>query len=459
MDTEFLPNNSHLRSIDAFIETDPHLSRLASERYVYHSSIIDELPTAIPGIYNIGGGRQIGKTTLLKQWMLYLLEQGVTPQAIAFLSCELIVDERSLYRIVTNQLEDMPETGYLYLILDEITYVRGWDKAIKYLADTAALSRVILIISGSDLTLMKEARIRFPGRRGKADKVDFHYYPLSFSQVVNLKHGIDIEDLQQDSLDTEVIETLFTEIDAYQIHGGFLTAINEYAETNRISERTLATYSDWIRGDIIKRGKSENYLIELLQAIIKHYSSQISWRHLVNALSIDHTQTAIDYASLLESMDTLFIQSALLEDKLVGAPKKHRKLMFTDPFIYHAVYAWLYPSNNPFEKQILKHTQSKDTSGKLIESIVATHFRRFFPTYYIKAEAEVDIAYIKNGRFYPIEVKWTNQLRKADLKQIVKYKNGAIWAKLREKTLFQKIPVYPLPIALASIETLKIDDK
>jgi len=52
---------------------------------------------------------------------------GVEPTAIAFLSCELIVDEQSLYRLVFNQLSEMPKQGMRYLILDEITYVLNWD--------------------------------------------------------------------------------------------------------------------------------------------------------------------------------------------------------------------------------------------------------------------------------------------------------------------------------------------
>jgi len=31
-----------------------------------------------------------------------------------------------------------------------------------------------------------------------------------------------------------------------------------------------------------------------------------------------------------------------------------------------------------------------------------SHYARFYPTYYIKAEGEVDIAYISKGRFWPL---------------------------------------------------------
>jgi hypothetical protein len=77
-----------------------------------------------------------------------------------------------------------------------------------------------------------------------------------------------------------------------------------------------------------------------------------------------------------------------------------------------------------------------------------THLRRFFPTFYIKAEGEVDIAYVEGRRFKPVEVKWTRQLRPHDLKQIRKYGNARIWAKTWGTEDIQGIPVEPLTLAL-----------
>lgn len=451
MDTEFLPNNTHLDSAQNFVQTDPHLRRMGTQLYIFHSPIIAELPTDMPGIYNLGGGRQVGKTTLLKQWMLHLLALGINPQAIAFFSCELIFDEQSLYRIITNQLSDMPKDQMLYLILDEITYVSHWDKAIKYLADTGAFENVMVVISGSDLIMMQEARQRFPGRRGKADIVDFHYYPLSFRETLQLKNKIAKNfDFEKQPSKSEII-MLFQEFETYLIHGGFLTAINEYAETNSIHIRTLATYSDWIRGDMVKQGKSEHFLREILGAIIKHYATQISWRNLVNALSIDHSQTAIDYTTALESMDAVFVQAALIEDKLTAAPKKQRKFMFCDPFIFHAIRAWLTPTKNPFAEQIMPAINDPKLCSLLVEAVAVTHFRRHYPTYYIKAEGEVDVAYVDKKQFWPVEIKWTKQIRPAEIKQILKYKNGKIWSQLHTQQQINNTPILQLPWALLGL--------
>ena len=334
-----------------------------------------------------------------------------------------------------------------------MTYIKNWDKGVKYLADAGALENAIVMITGSDLNIIKEARMRFPGRRGRSNEVNFHLYPLHLLDVIQLKKSMSNHDIRH-LLDLEKMPSeqsmniLFEEFEKYLQHGGFLTAINDMAEYDRILPSTFSTYSDWIRGDILKRHKQEHYLLEILETIIKHYSSQVTWNALLDDLSIDHPKTIADYMALLSSMDVVFIQAALLEDKLTASPKKAKKVMFTDPFIFHAINAWLKASKDPFHDQVKPLLQDAEWGSKLAEACGVTHYSRHFPTYYIKSKGEVDIAYIADKRFRPVEIKWTNQVRPKQLKQIAKYKNGTILTKSKTMGEIQGIPTIPLPLAL-----------
>ena len=136
------------------------------------------------------------------------------------------------------------------------------------------------------------------------------------------------------------------------------------------------------------------------------------------------------------------------EDTLAAAPKKARKVMFTDPFILHAVRSWLVETDDPFQQQVLPLTQDPEWAGRLAEACAACHYRLFHPTYYIKAEGEVDIAYVRDGVFWPIEVKWTQQLRPKDLKQISKYPNGLICTRTTLSGEVHGVPSEPLPLNL-----------
>lgn len=331
-----------------------------------------------------------------------------------------------------------------------------WDKGVKYLVDAGLLEGMALVITGSDLVVIQESRARLPGRRGPAGQADFHLFPLSFREVVTLKGRpspaqIDLLTSSKKEVQADACERLFQEFDSYLSHGGFLTAINDMARTGCILPATFSTYSDWIRGDVLKRGRQERYLMEVLGAIVKRYCGQVTWNALARDLSIDHPKTVADYVALLESMDAVFVQPALLEDKLTPAPKKPRKVMFSDPFIFHAVRAWLNPSKDPFEVQVKTVLSDPEWSSRLAESVVITHYRRLFPTFFIKAEGEVDVAYVDGNRFWPIEIKWTGQLRPKQLKQIRKYPNPLILTKSRQPGEIMGVPSRPLPVELLGI--------
>ena len=432
MDINFLIHNSHIDDPDKFEVLDPHLRNLSKQAYVFNSSLITEFPSKIPGIYTLSGSRQIGKTTLLKQWMWQLLQSGVSNKSITFLTGEIIEDSHALISTIQNILTEMPNQSLRFIIIDEISYVKEWDKAVKYLADAGSLQDVVLLLTGSDMTFLKEARMRFPGRRGVADIQDFHLFPLSFKEFVDLKYA-HLKTKQRLS----ILEDAFND---YLVHGGYLTAINDIKKHGKILKSTVSTYSDWIRGDILKRGKRESFLKEILSAILKSYGSQVTWNSLAQSLSIEHPKTVHEYCEILESMDAIFVQHALLEHKLQPAPKKAKKIQFADPFIYYAVYNWCFPEKNP----------PLDCISYLVETIVVNHFRRFYPTFYIKSDGEVDIAYIKENTFWPVEIKWTTQLRPKDLKQILKYDRGIVLTKSKINTTNLGIEAFSIPLFLYS---------
>ena len=455
MNPQFLHHNSHLDGgVAAFTDRDPQLRSLAALPFVHIPALLDRLPSKEPGIYTLGGGRQVGKTTLLKQYMARLMTTGVEPAEIAFFSGELIDDHHALIRLLSDEIQEM--SGPLhYIIVDEVSYIREWDRAVKYLADAGILQNTVLVLTGSDLSFIQEARMRFPGRRGGADQADFHLAPLSFRETLVLKKSVpELAALLEPVglVSPQTMQELFAEFNRYLIHGGYLTAINDLAKYNTIRPATLATYHEWIRGDVLKRGKREQYLREILGAIVKRYGSQISWNSLAQDLSIDHPKTVADYIELLTTMDAVFIQPAILEDKLVAAPKKPKKVMFVDPFIFHAVRLWLSPCRDPFQEQIQPVVENPESSGRLVEACVATHFQRYFPTFYIKAEGEIDVAVVSEKRFFPVEVKWTGQLRPKDLKQLKKYQNGVVWGRVWQPQTIDGVPIYPLPLALARLD-------
>ena len=122
--------------------------------------------------------------------------------------------------------------------------------------------------------------------------------------------------------------------------------------------------------------------------------------------------------------------------------------MFTDPFIFHAVNAWLNPVDDPYSNHCRRLMTDEIRVSKLVEAVTTTLYRRRYPTFYIKAAGEVDIAYVAHNRIWPVEVKWTTQLRPSALKQIVRYPNSKIPTRLPEMGFVSGIPTVPLPLTL-----------
>ena len=129
----------------------------------------------------------MGKTTLLKQYMADLLQSGVSPGTIAYLPGEMIDDHHALVRLFSEFIDAAgAETTPLFFLLDEVTYISQWDRGIKYLADAGLLRNTLLVLTGSDTVVIRDASVRFPGRRGRADRVDFHLFPLTFAEYASL---------------------------------------------------------------------------------------------------------------------------------------------------------------------------------------------------------------------------------------------------------------------------------
>lgn len=441
MKEEFQIHNLFRESPKRFMREDPHLRRAAAQPFSYVSPLVNTPEFMEPGIFMITGGRQVGKTTCLKQFIAKVLREGrVRANQVSFLTGELIRDDTELRREILSELEG--KNAWQIIIVDEIGYVKDWDKAVKFLADAGSLEQTTLLVSGSDSAILREAMKRFAGRRGRSARVDFVFHPLDFAETVALKapalRGL-VAACQEAEYTRDVpgfrehlpqLEILF---DEYLLHGGYLTAMADLIRSGRIEAATFRTYAEWLRGDILKHNRQEKYLLEVLRGMMRTYASQVSWVSLAKELSIEHHKTVSDYVAILEDMHAVIVQEALAEHTLSAAPKKAKKLYFEDPFIFHAVETMLGKTN-------------AESTPALVETVAVAHFcRKFGKIYYIKgAKGEVDIAYLQDGAFFPVEIKWTAQLRPEELKQVMVYPNGLILGKQRATARLAHVPYAPL---------------
>ncbi len=447
-DARLLPHNLHWQDAASFAERDPTLVRMRNQPFVFRPTLLDALPHDTPGIYTLVGGRQVGKSTLCKQFLADRLASGVAPQRLAYVTCEPFVDADELRRVLTDLLAELcPAREPCWLLLDEVTYVDGWDRIVKFLADAGQLDTCFLLATGSDRLLIEDSLKRLPGRRGQAEVVDFHLRPLSFLEFCRLRGRVDAGELQRcadEPLTAAVsaspfVAALEAELRDYHLTGGFLPAINDLARGGEITVATFRTYADWIRGDVLRLDRSERYLREVLTGIHRRQSSQVTWNAFAKELSIDSPKTVADYIAILERMDVLQIVPALLEHTARPAPKKARKVYFADPFIHRAVLSWL------GEDDLLA---SDARLQRDLEGVFAAHVARIGEAFYIKADGEIDVAFYAQRELQLVEVKWTSQVRPEELKEIRRRGRGLIAARVTRSVDYEGLPVLPAAVVL-----------
>lgn len=416
---QYLIHNLFWKGLDYFFQNDPHLLALQGLRYVHSLSWWEGIDWEKRGIYLLTGGRQIGKTTSLKLLIREkLLHKSFQPEDVFYLPCDQIDTHLALGQIVRSFLAERRGLPFL-LLIDEVTYVKEWDRAIKAIADEGWFQKGFCIITGSDSLILKQAMSRFPGRRGEAEKTDFLLRPLSFGEYVALVKA-------ERELDKALAD--------YLQCGGHLRAINDWHQKGIVLPATYTVFEQWIQGDFEKRGKSVRELLGIFKMIVETLGSQVTYSSLTQRMGEISKPTFIDYCELLERQDILFTLQAYDQNKRIGFPKKARKFHFWDPFILETIRRWL------IRERLLADIASEPQK---VESIVAAHFKRDGDAYYFKGKGEVDVVCLKERKPYYVEVKWTKQLRSSDLAELKKNTPAIILTRETEG-LIDGIPAIPV---------------
>lgn len=185
----------------------------------------------------------------------------------------------------------------------------------------------------------------------------------------------------------------------YTATGGIPLAINEYSENGEFPPFIYDLYYSWIVGDVIKEGKNEQTLKEVMKGILQTYSTPISWDSLAKRSSV---RSHVTIASYIEVLTHIFV---LIDCYFfdIGSRKtdyaKNKKLYFYDPFILRVLSEKL---NIPVVKE------------KVIEGIVSSNIKSEDPTgtiHYTKIKKETDFVIEQD---LGIEVKYQTRITLQD---------------------------------------------
>jgi predicted AAA+ superfamily ATPase len=341
------------------------------------------------------GPRQVGKTTALKIWINKFLIPRVDPRAIFYFSCEELTSFKELGEVLDNYVGFRNGSGIKssFIVLDEITFVEEWHRALKIRIDQGVFRNDVIVVSGSaSLEILKQKEY-FPGRRGRGRDIVFH--PLSFSQYLKALSNLEtarggLAQIEYSMRTNRVHQDLLNEFfNKYLLTGGFPLPIEEMHTRGRISFETRKTYIDWLRNDFAKLGRNEAYMKEILAYVVGARLAPISWLSISRETSVSSPHTTQAYVEDLEKLFVVKILNFLdVDSKIIY--RKNKKIHVTDPFLYDTV---------------CELVNMKPIEDDKLESVVATHLARKYPVFYWRNKTEVDVVAIINHRQFGIEVK------------------------------------------------------
>lgn len=361
----------------AAIERDQHLLEIRDKTYRYTPSVLRDLSMNAGDIHIMRGPRQVGKTTTLKIIIQKLIEDGVPPSSITYLSCESLESFHELEQLLIDCLNKVTEK-HVYLFLDEISFVTEWQRAILAIANMGLTRNATLILTGSNARDLKESAERLPGRRGKGK--DHKLYPLSITELGNLE-------CFKNKHPEEIMEI-------FMLVGGFPRAIADYVNVGSVTDATYETYRNWIVGDAQRYELRQETLKQIMFRIAATIASRVTWPTLIENSPVRSHETALQYVEHLHDAFLCTIHYCY-DGKTKGpAYQKARKLFFIDPLLYAISATWREAIPNIFS-WMKTQLSDADTRGKLFEGVVVNHaarlHERVFYWYSTKQHKEVDL--------------------------------------------------------------------
>jgi len=305
------------------------------------------------------GIRRCGKSTIMRQLMKRLVQQGVDKTQLLYVNLEIyqLKDYLSLdfFDFILKVYRERINKGEkVYFFIDEIQLMPDWERFIRTKYDLE--DNIKFVVSGSNASLLsKELSTLLTGRN-----LTFEIKPLSFFEYKSF--------------------TLKPKFDDYLVYGGFPEVVLEKDVFKK--KRLLQQYfEDIVNKDVINRHNIRNAdgVLKLARYLVENSGSRFSINKLAKALSIDNS--AVDnYISAM--IDAYLI---IRVDHFSFSLKKRFDKAFQPKY---------YVIDNGFF-EVVGLNYSKDF-GKRFENVVLNHIKNKDVSYYL-GDGEVDFVFEKKA--------------------------------------------------------------
>ena len=324
----------------------------------------------------ITGIRRCGKSTLLKMFRDYLIDNAVDEKQIIFINFENLSNEDlTNYKSLYNYLKDAITSNKMYYImLDEIQNVVDFQKVIDsiYLKDN-----VDIYITGSNAYMLSsEIATLIAGRY-----LQIEMLPLSYKEYIE---GIEKEP------NTDIFLS-------YLQNGSFPQILQFNEDTELITDYVENLFNTIVVKDILSRKKINDVFIlkSILSFIIDNIGSTVSTKRIADVLS--STGRKVDYKTVEKYLGAMLESYILYQIKRYDIKGKQ----------YLKSQEKYYVADVSFKNMLMPNKRLE--MGHVLENIVYLELiRRGYKVYIGKAnEYEIDFVATKGSEKEYIQVAST----------------------------------------------------
>lgn len=410
------------------------------------------------GLYVLKGPRQVGKSTLMR-YTIYELLKNNPGRCIIYIPADTIKNFKELRDILFHYLRISEHCKKRFVFIDEITYIKEWQRAIKEMRDNTKYKNDFFLVTGSSAWSLKRSTERMPGRRGDESHPDKLLLPVNFREFLRITRGIEppgiqLEDILKLKKKQEVeLQLLSTDIkphlDTYIKTGGFLSVVERIMNDTGIKP-IVNVFWDIIIGDIERTGLDRSIFIRLIRHFGKITGNRFSFNNISQEMEID-VKTVQRYIYALSNNFLGTLLPFLDKNKLHVKEKKMKKFYFIDPFLYEVLHQ---KTGIQLEKPIL------------VESVILRellHFAtgieeglsRLFDFGYWYSDKGKEVDFIASG--IPIESKFKTRVKESEKNSILKhFKEGIILSK-DDIDFSGEVKVIPIHLFLALLSSVPME--
>lgn len=393
-------------------------------------------------ILSITGPRRIGKTTLIKQVIRKLLEEGTAPERVVYFSLDdpLLFGSPMQERYVEDLLRWIVQRSphaICYVFLDEVQRLDRWELILKKYYDLEFPLRFVITGSASS-PIFKKSRESLLGRvkehhllpfsfkefvlykkRGAPDFVQFVQKTAKFGQVMIADiHNITGASTQEEfflKIPREIVEGLESLLQDYMVEGGFpevweiqdFARKQEYLFENQIQK---VIFEDLMIATTFR--KPEN-IKRFYLSLLEQPGQELNIEKVAGRIGVSRPMLE-KYFPLLE-MTELVKRLERFSRKALKVRRGNVKCYLVDLALRNAVLK--------LDRTIL---QDDRTMGLYAENLVFNVLRTWPGmvdlTYYREKQIEVDfIVNLGGSQYLPVEVKYRNEVTAADAVSVIRF--------------------------------------